>query len=44
MAMIFLGLGMQMSFDGIMYRFKSFSFFHGTLFLSKGGERFLMGP
>jgi hypothetical protein len=33
-----------MSFHGIMYRVMySFSFF-GTLFLSKGGERFLMGP
>jgi hypothetical protein len=38
-----------MSFGDIMYNLMSFFIFfhflfHGTLFLSEGGERFLMGP
>jgi hypothetical protein len=35
---------LSMSFGDIMFSLMHFYFSYGTLFLSEGGERFLMGP
>jgi hypothetical protein len=41
--MIFLGLGMRMSFGGIIDSCNLFLFFYGTLFLSEGGKKVFNG-